>query len=278
MTASHDEFAAAAATYAIDPGALDRDARLAFEAHLETCDRCRTDVAEFRRVTAGIGLGADAVSPPESLKARTIARATSQPQTRPVATARPPASGPVTPRATVPAWWMLTAAAVALVATGIYAVAMHVQVSILRQMVADASAEAQSLRAELIDVRRDRARLTRTMAVVSAPDLIRVNLSGQATATAASGRAFWSKSQGLVFSADGLPALPAGRVYQLWVLAPNPVSVGVLNVSPAGTTTFSAALSTGLPPIAAVAVTSEPGPNGSTAPTMPILLVGKPGS
>jgi anti-sigma factor RsiW len=278
MTASHDEFAASAAAYAIDPGALDRDARLAFEAHLETCDTCRTDVAEFRRVAAGIGLGTDAVSPPESLKARTIARATSEGQARAVVTARPPASAPLPSRATVPAWWMLTAATVALVATGIYAVAMHVQVGILRQMVADASAEAQSLRAELIDVRRDRARLTRTMAVVSAPDLIRVNLSGQAAAAAASGRAFWSKSQGLVFSADGLPALPAGRVYQLWVLAPDPVSVGVLNVSAAGTTTFSAALSAGLPPIAAVAVTSEPGPNGSTSPTMPILLVGKPGT
>jgi hypothetical protein len=274
---SHDEFAAAAAAYAIDPGALGRDERIAFEAHLETCDRCRADVADFRRVGAGIGLGVDAVSPPESLRARTLARATSQPQTRP-ATARTPASGPSTTRATVPAWWMLSAAAVALIATGLYAVSMHVQVRILRQMVADASAEVRSLRTELIDVRRDSARMTRAMAVVSAPDLIRVNLSGQATAAAATGRAFWSKSQGLVFSADGLPALPANRVYQLWVLAPGPVSVGVLSISATGTATFSATLPAGLPPVAAVAVTSEPGPNGSTSPTMPILLVGKPGS
>jgi len=275
---SHDEFAAAAAAYAIDPGALGHDERLAFEAHLETCDQCRADVADFRRVTAGIGLGTDAVAPPESLKARTLARATSQPQARSAGATRRPEGGPSTSRATVPAWWALAAASVALVATALYAVNMRVQVQMLRQMIADASAEAQSLRTELADVRRDRARLTRTMAVVSAPDLIRVNLSGQATAAAASGRAFWSKAQGLVFSADGLPALPADHVYQLWVLAPSPISVGVLTVSAAGVATFSATLPADLPPIAAVAVTSEPGPNGSTSPTMPILLVGKPGT
>jgi anti-sigma-K factor RskA len=275
---SHDEFAAAAATYALDPGALGRDARLAFEAHLETCDQCRADVAAFRRVGAGIGLGVDAVSPPESLKARTLARATSQPQERSATAPRTGTSGPSTTRAAAPAWWLLAAAAAALVATGLYAFSMREQVQMLRQMVADASSEARSLRAELADVRRDSVRLTRALAVVSAPDLIRANLSGQATAAAATGRAFWSRSQGLVFSADRLPALPAGRVYQLWVLAPGPVSVGVLSVSATGTTTFSAALPADLPPIAAVAVTAEPGPNGSTGPTTPILLVGKPGS
>jgi hypothetical protein len=275
---SHDAFAAAAAAYAIDPGALGRDERIAFEAHLETCDPCRADIASFRRVGAGIGLGVDPVSPPDSLKARTLARATSQPQTRAADPARTPPGGPSSASAAAPAWWLLAAAAAALVATGLYAVSMHEQVRSLRQMVADASAEVRSLRTELIDVRRDSARLTRAVAVVSAPDLIRANLSGQATAAAATGRAFWSRSQGLVFSADRLPALPAGHVYQLWVLAPGPVSVGVLSVSATGTATFSVALPADLPPIAAVAVTSEPGPNGSIAPTMPILLVGKPGS
>jgi anti-sigma-K factor RskA len=274
MTTSHEEYTAAAAMYAIDPGGLDLDARRAFEAHLATCDQCRTDVAQFRRVAAGVGLANEPVAPPESLRARTLAKATSQPQ---LGAAPRPQSRPA-PRTTIPTWWLLAAASVALVATGMYAVGQHVQVRILREMIADAAAQAQLLRAELADARRDAVRLTRVVAVVSAPDLIRVNLAGQETAAAARGRAFWSKSQGLAFSADGLPALPPGRVYQLWVLAPGPVSVGVLSVSPGGTSTFSATLPANLPPINAVAVTAEPGPNGSAGPTMPILLVGKPGS
>jgi hypothetical protein len=34
----------------------------------------------------------------------------------------------------------------------------------------------------------------------------------------AAGRAFWSRSAGLMFTAEGLPALPKDKVYQLWTI------------------------------------------------------------
>ena len=63
-----------------------------------------------------------------------------------------------------------------------------------------------------------------------APDTARVDLAGQPAAPSASARAFWSRSRGLVFTASNLPALPEGRVYQLWVLTgqPAPISAGLL--------------------------------------------------
>ncbi len=114
------------------------------------------------------------------------------------------------------------------------------------------------------------SKLAKTLAILGAPDAVRVSLAGKETAAAATGRAVWSRAQGLVFNANQLPQLPAGRVYQLWVLAPKPVSVGVLTVAADGTATMTASLDAGLPPVDAVAVTAEPGPNGSAGPTMPI--------
>lgn len=258
---SHDEFAAAAAAYAID--ALDRDEQRAFEAHLSTCAPCQADVADYRRVAGGLGLAVEPIKPSPDLKARVLASAMRQ--NRPARAVLPTSATP---------WWLLAAAAMAFLATGLYAWSLRVQLAAVRDTAAAATNEARTARAELADIRLESARVARTLAVMGSPDVVRVEMAGKETAASATGRAYWSRSRGLVFNADRLPALPAGRVYQLWVLAPTPVSVGVLTVAADGTATLTAALAAGLPPVAAVAVTSEPGPAGSASPTMPILLVG----
>jgi len=284
---THDEFAAAAAAYAID--ALDRDEARLFEAHLATCAECQRDLAEYRRVAAGLGLAVDPAVPAPDLKARVLARATAQPQSSVGIKARPTKSGDgprlreqdPSPNALENArqsgrlpWWLLAAAAMAFLATGFYAWSLRTQLAAVRDTANLAATEARDTRAAMANMRLDAARLSRAVDVISSPDVVRVELAGQATAKSATGRAYWSRTRGLVFSASLLPALPAGRVYQLWVLAPTPVSVGVLSVNPDGSTSLTTTLASNLPPVAAVAVTAEPGPAGSAAPTMPILLVG----
>jgi hypothetical protein len=115
--------------------------------------------------------------------------------------------------------------------------------------------------------------------LLSAADLRRVDLAGQAQASRASARAFVSQSRGLMFSAEHLPALAAGHVYQVWVLAPTPISAGVVTPAPDGTATATMPMPNDvtLAAITAVAVTEEPSPQGSLTPTMPILLVGNVG-
>src|SRR5207253_5233109 len=87
--------------------------------------------------------------------------------------------------------------------------------------------EGASLRGELRDAvaRLDRSEqqltvATRTasaaearMAVITAPDLRQVNLQGQPVSPSASGRAFLSRSRGVIFTATGLPPLRPGRSY-----------------------------------------------------------------
>jgi anti-sigma-K factor RskA len=270
----HDEFAASAAAYALD--ALDIGERRQFEAHLETCAECRADVTEYRRVTAGLGVSIDPVAPPESLKARTLARAMA-----------PSAAGALPPgvhlrdrRSYVSAGWLAAAAGVMIAAAaGIYAWSLRAQLDALRTMEALASSQVTTLRTELAAVRGDSQRLARTVGVLTAPDVVRVDLAGTAGASAASGRAFFSPSRGLLFNADGLPALQAGRIYQLWMVLPNraPVSAGLLGVGVGGSGTILAVLPADLAvpkgTAVTVAITNEPAA-GSPGPTTPILLAG----
>jgi hypothetical protein len=277
---AHEEFEDAVASYAID--ALDPSDARAFEAHLASCAICQSELAELRRVVAGIGLTAEPVEPPAALKARTIARATGRsagavlPRTSPAGAATVPFPSPqqAPPRPSMP--WLAAAAAVVLaVASGIYAWSLRSRVESLEQMVAVTSAQANRLRDELVSLRRDSANLVRTIQVMNAPDVRQVVLKGQGTAATASARAYLSASRGLTFSATQLPALGPDRIYQLWIIAgKTPISAGTFEVAPDGSASTTVTLPPGVTAIEAVAVTSEPKPNGSATPTMPILLIG----
>jgi len=277
----HEEWRAAAAAYALD--ALDAADRKAFASHLETCVECRALVASYAPVLANLGLATEPLRPPESLRARTLARAVNQPRPSTV-TGRPPLEAGAKSPAPQPArqtasWWLLAASLMAAAGLGIYAWSLRQQVGVLRTIVSQASAEVQAVRAELANVRRESTRLGSAVNVLSAADLRRVDLTGQAQASAASARAFVSQSHGLMFSAEHLPALAAGHVYQVWVLAPTPMSAGVVTPAPDGTATATMPMPNDVTvaAITAVAVTEEPSPQGSLSPTMPILLVGNIG-
>ena len=306
MSTDHP-FADSVAGYAL--GALDADERRAFAAHLETCARCQAELRDLQKVNAALGMTAPREDPPASLRARALAFATAQPQepaagTSPMrgsATMRqtqsagpkagpsPKASpstkaGPSTtgvldrPRtkAPLPRWVPLAMAAslgVAVLA-GIYAGLLSWQVRTLRQMVQDSSDQTDRLREELIVERQDAARLALTVRIVTAPDAKRVTLAGKDTATGATGHAFWSPTQGIVFNAERLPQLDPTRVYQLWVLrGGQPYSVGVFRVGASGAASVTMQMPANAPGVDMLAVSVEPDP-GVPAPTGPIVMTG----
>jgi anti-sigma-K factor RskA len=275
---AHDQFEDAVASYAID--ALDPTDRRAFEAHLSTCARCQAELAELRRVVAGIGMATEPVAPPAALKARTIAYATGR-----SADARAPASAPArpvpvpmpkpSPRLQIMPWLVAAAAVVIAVASGLYALSLRSRISALEQIATAASAQAERLRKELISLRSNSEVLTQTVRIISAPDVRHVILKGQGTAPDATGRAVWSPANGLVFNAEQLPSITPDRVYQLWVIVDGkPVGLTTFRPATNGSASVIVPLPAGIGTPKAVAVTNEPAPNGSPAPTSPILLVG----
>jgi anti-sigma factor RsiW len=292
----HEVWEQAVAAYAI--GATDPADRQAFEEHLASCARCRQALAEFRRLEAALGLSADAtaVELPPSLKAKTLARATAQPQVplpgagtpatampRSQRDERPASREPASSPSRRSAWPWLAAAACALVAVGLgwHTVALQGELGALRAQVAEATDRAAALSQELTRVRDEVTRLSRDDRILRAPDLVTVNLRGRTSAAAATGRAFVSPGSGLVFRADSLPALAPGRVYQLWVIPSRPgaapVSAGILTRDVGDTYVLAGGLPASLGTVKTVAVTEEPAPAGSPGPTTAILLVGSLG-
>jgi anti-sigma-K factor RskA len=78
--------------------------------------------------------------------------------------------------------------------------------------------------------------------------------------------------------ANGLQPLPAGKVYELWLLPPgfpdvNPVAAGVFSVDGSGKAQHKADAPSKLQEYAGVAVTLEDAP-GVEVPAGPIVLVG----
>jgi anti-sigma-K factor RskA len=242
MNAPHDELKASAAGYVL--GNLDAAERREFEAHLAACDECAAEVASLRPVIGVLATAVPQVTPRAEVRALVLGQGLPS---------RGESRGFTRQRGI--GWLPLAAAMTVAAGAAIYAVQLHRQVANLQGQLA----QAQS-----------------ATSVLAAPDLARIDLQGQMVAPDARARALWSRTRGLVFSAANLPALPAGKVYQVWVVtAQAPVSAGLLvpDVSGGGTAYYMTPQDIGAP--VAVAVTLEPA-GGVPVPTGDRYLVGTP--
>ncbi|HXT68670.1 MAG TPA: anti-sigma factor [Vicinamibacterales bacterium] len=271
---THEEIKDLLPAYAL--GALDADEQREVSAHVATCAECAAEAGALGRVVEGIGLDAAPVTPPPALKGRVLARIEQEREGRVPSLARMPVTPSQAPAAR-PFWahGLALAASLALaVGASAYAWALRSEISTLRGDVAATSEEAAKLRGELASLRRNWVEVTRAMDVLRAPDMLKVDLKGQAPAPGSTGRAFWSRSAGLTFTADNLPALPPGRVYQLWSIKGS-VATGAGTFTPdaRGSASVTTSVAAGAEVPDAFGVTIEPA-GGSATPTMPIVLVG----
>jgi len=251
-------------------GALTRAEREAFEAHLGACEPCSAEMRRLAPVAGALAHSVPQIDPPAALRGRVLVAVA------PFQGARPHARG-VSVRAN--AWsWLPVAASLALaVAASAYAWRLNdrltMRIAVLDQGLADAVARAAAGEQRLVEVRNTMVAAQSAVTILSASDVLRVDLAGQPAAPAASARAYVSGSRGILFTAVSLPALPAGRVYQLWVVTNAPVSVGLLAPDGAGSVNqiFAAPPAAARP--VAVAVTDEPA-GGVPAPTGRFQVMG----
>lgn len=230
--------------YALDAleGGAERDR---FSRHLSRCQSCAAEVRGFREVATTMAFAAAAEPPPE-LRARVLAAAARTRQLPPeVRThARPKRVRPAMP------WlpWLSGAVAMASVAVAVF---FGLAQSHTRQELNQARAQDQAL-----------------ALVLSAPQVKVLDHAvingGTATVVLAASR------HELAVATSGLPALPAGKVYQLWLIhGEKAVSAGLLPGQVSGQT--RAVLATGVQSGDALGLTVEPAP-GTTTPDKPILL------
>lgn len=267
----HDRYGELAGPYAL--GILSADDRRLFEAHLAGCPECRADVRDAAIVAEALGHAVAAEAPPAALRGRVLAGAFS---TSPSAD-RPARLVPIAPAPRVAGHvrlepWLLAAASIAIVALGLYALALQSKLRETDAALRSAQARLAAADTRVASLERASDETSRIALVASAPDAVRVDLAGQAPAPDARGRAFWSPTRGVALAADALPPLPQGRVYQLWlVTADAKVGAGLLRPDASGRL-LGASQTTGVRPVA-IALTIEP-EGGVSSPTGAIYLVG----
>ncbi len=261
---THDE-QALAAPYVL--GALDAAERRAFESHAASCPICREDVRSLQRVADALARSVAQRTPRPELRARVLAE---------VGLERPPASRQPSSRPAALTWLPLAASMLIAVGLGAYALTLQGRISNLEARVDDAERRASEAAGETLQARRAADTAQSAMAVLVAPDLVRIDLAGQAVAPQATARALWSRDRGMVFNTANLPPAPEGRVYQVWVVtAQAPVSAGLLAPDASGRATAVFQTPIDIAPPVAVAVTLEPA-GGVPAPTGEKFLVGTP--
>ena len=244
---THDELRESLSAFAL--GALDPAEHAEVAAHVAGCAECSAELAALGRVVEANGLDAPPGTPPAALRARVLSRVAAESAARPPSVALGKPQSDVVSFTSRRRWGSGLALAASLA------------------LAAAATMYAWTLRSEVQSLRS-------SMDVLKAPDVLRVDLKGQDPASRATGRAFWSRTAGVMFTADGLPALPAGRVYQLWTIrGATPTSEGIFTLDPSGAASMTSPAAAAGPPDA-FGVTIEPA-GGSATPTMPIVLIGK---
>lgn len=271
---THEEIQAALAAEAL--GALDGDEAAAVQAHLRECEACRQELASLREAAASLAYAVPA-APMEAgrsarLRARLLARAAAERDAAPATASTPAAPGviPITRvrgRTALPAWLAAAAAVVLLLGVGAYAARLKGRYDALSERYAALDGERTRLLGGL-------ARRDSTLASLSGPG-VRVIELASTQQRAPSGRMFWNPATARwTFFAHALPALRAGRDYQLWLITPaGPVSAGVFKPGPGGHAQVEATYPLPRDQLKAVAVTEEP-EGGLPAPSGQPLIVG----
>lgn len=309
----HDEMRAALAAEAL--GALDGEERTLLHAHLAACPACRAELAELRAGAGVLAYASppapmDAARS-NRVRARLLARAAAdrgtglddgadrtqvggtpsriaddvtqvvpvapEPIAVPVPRFRdrddvtqvvPIAAAPSRRRGTVLPWLAAAASLVLLLGAGVYAMNLRGRVDALSGQVAAVEGE----RAEAERTLDEREAM---LAAMSAPT-VRVIDMASAEQAEPGGRMFWDKrTDRWTFFAHNMPAVQAGREYQLWLITPGgrKLPAPTFRPGPRGEAQVQATYALPADSLAAVAVTLEP-TGGLPAPSGPIVIVG----
>jgi hypothetical protein len=125
---------------------------------------------------------------------------------------------------------------------------------------------------QITDARQLAQRAETVSAVLTAPDLIRFNLTSTLS-DGSSAQVLWSRSRGVVLSGSRLPGPGPEKTYQLWLVTNGPsVSAGVFAPDSTGRATLVVDPPPKVPgPVMGAAITIEPAGGGPT-PTGQMLL------
>jgi anti-sigma-K factor RskA len=244
-------------------GALDEPERVDFERHLPACASCRAELESHERVVSLIPLAWAAVGPSTEVRRRVVGRRSS----------------------TSAASWIPLAAAALTIVSAVLLLQMRSERNLAVEDAAAARAETARLTQQQSEIRRElalyqagftQARTIQALVVRSESRFTR--LSGQGPQPQSQARVVWDpKSREAILVASGLHAAPAGKAYEVWVIARGaPVPAGVFQPDQSGLAVVQLRAVDEITSVKTFAVSVEPA-EGVPAPTGPIVLAGSAG-
>jgi anti-sigma-K factor RskA len=221
---AHEQFADDLALYAL--GSLDGGERQLLEAHLEECASCRRELELLRGDTSLLALTTSGPKPPARSRQRLLAAIADEPRLPEVTPAPIPERRS---RSSWPALGWVAAAAAALVCIGLLW-----QNSNLQQNLA-------SLRAQFSGQGMKLEEANETVATLMDPEATRIELVAAGNKPEPRGKAIYQRrNRNLIFFASNLPALPAEKIYELWLFPSNggaPIAAGLFKPDARGSAT-----------------------------------------
>jgi len=241
-------------------GALSQEEAAAAMAHVAGCNECARALAEARGRAALLAFGVEQLVPPAAAKQRLMARiATERDGERSGAKSEAPKA------ASSPWWnWVLVPASLALAVVCL----------LLSWQNHKLVAELDKARAAATGWRQESDRTAELVHTLTAPDTISVKLALAGDAKQGLAVVKYNQRSGtILYTALDLPTLPAGKVYQMWLVPANgkPIDAGVFDPAQRGRV-WAAQVPANTEP-KAFAVTVEP-TGGLPQPSGPKVLVG----
>lgn len=240
----HEELEMSVAAWILD--AVGAEEAEQIRLHVESCASCREAAVRLRRAAGALALEVEEVTPPARLRERVL---------RAAAAGRGVAVSSPTPARVVPV--RAQPRPVARLGFGrlpAFAVAATVMLALLIGLVAGDLA----------------GRSTNPP-----PQVARFSLVGHAGLAGARATVIDLKSDGLaLIDFNGLPALEAGKVYEVWLITPGGRADAAGVFVPDSNGSRVVLVNHSLDGYAQIAITTEAGPDGTTAPTQPPQLYG----
>ena len=254
--------------YALD--ALEEGSELTrFTRHLTRCPSCASEVRGFREVATAMAFAAATEAPPE-LRDQVMTAVAHTRQLPPEIRTRPARTRGAAP------WipWLSGAVAAAAIAVAVFfgLAQAHTQNELNAARAQNhALAQAQArVAAELSQARQHDQALAEILGAPHITLLSRATTKGGVAVVVLD-----AATRKLVVATSGLPALPAGQVYQLWLIGPvRIVSAGLLPAPHAGVT--APVVATGIVKGDKLGLTVEPAPGTPQPTTTPILALPLP--
>ena len=248
----HEQFAEDLALYAL--GALEGDAKMSLETHLQECASCRRELEQLRGDAALLALSTSGPRPPARSKARLMDSISKEPRGQRKWSRVP--------------WLAVLGWAVAAVMI-VFVVGVSRQNRRLSSTVRELSGMVEQERVQGDEARRIAQVLHASDAVPF--EILPVSMNTKMPA----GKAIYSRDRsGLVFVASNLQPVPAQKAYELWLIPMKgaPIPAGMFKPDAHG---MAMVMNPPLPPgveAQAFAITVEP-ERGSAAPTPPIVMM-----